>query len=117
MMGQIKVENIRVYGYHGCMEEEALCGQEFIVNVLLDVDLTKASSTDDLNDTVDYVVVHDIVKQHVLQRSKLIEHVAQRIATALRARYHIIEHCSVELIKPNPPIGGDVGSVAVVVEA
>lgn len=116
-MGKIKVENIRVYGYHGCMAEEAQCGQEFVVNVVLEVDLTKASDTDDLNDTVDYVVVHDIVKQHVLQRSKLIEHVAQRIATALRERYHIIEHCSVELIKPNPPIGGDVGSVAVVVEA
>ncbi|MBI1267535.1 MAG: dihydroneopterin aldolase [Cryomorphaceae bacterium] len=115
-MGQIKVENIRVYGYHGCMEEEARCGQEFIVNVLLDVDLSKASNTDDLNDTVDYVVVHEIVKQQALQRSKLIEHVAHRIGAALRARYDMIERCRVELIKPNPPIGGDVGSVAVVVE-
>ena len=52
-MGKIKVSNIRVYAFHGCLKEESIIGSDYRVDVEVDVDLTKASISDDLNDTVD----------------------------------------------------------------
>lgn len=112
-MGIIRVSGIRVQSNHGCMEEEMLIGQEFVVNIALTADLSLSMATDDLNDTVDYVAVHDIVFRETKQRSKLIEHVAQRIGTALKNELPAIQTVTVEIVKPAPPIGGDVASVAV----
>lgn len=112
-MGIIRVSGIRVQSNHGCMEEEMLIGQEFVVNIELTTDLSLSMVSDDLNDTVDYVAVHDIVFRETKQRSKLIEHVAHRVGTALKTELPAIEKVTVEIVKPSPPIGGDVGSVAV----
>ncbi|MDG1262805.1 MAG: dihydroneopterin aldolase [Flavobacteriales bacterium] len=112
-MGIIRVTGIRVQSNHGCMEEEMLIGQEFIVNIELTTDLGPSMVSDDLKDTVDYVAVHDIVFRETKQRSKLIEHVAHRIGTALKKELPQIEQVKIEVVKPAPPIGGDVASVAV----
>ena len=59
-MGVIKVENIRVYAYHGCMSEETTIGSDYRVDVSVNADLEKSSVTDALNDTVDphFLIIH-----------------------------------------------------------
>ena len=59
-MGVITVSGIRVYAFHGCLEEEAKIGSDYIVDVEIVADLSKSSLSDDLNDTVDYVLVNKI---------------------------------------------------------
>ena len=64
-MGVIKVENIRVYAYHGCMSEETTIGSDYRVDVSVNADLEKSSVTDALNDTVDYVTLNAIVVEEM----------------------------------------------------
>lgn len=115
-MGIILVNGIRSYAYHGCMPEEGKIGGEYVVDVEIDTDFSKASKTDELHDTVDYCVVHDCVKAEMAIRSKLIEHVAQRILDSLRKKYPAVKTFSVSVKKIAPPMNGDVQSVSVIVE-
>ena len=115
-MGTICVNGIRVYAFHGCLPEEGKIGGEYIVDVTIDADFSKAAQNDELSDTVDYCVVHDAVKAEMAIRSKLIEHVAQRILLALRKAYPAVKTFTVKVTKINPPMNGAVDSVAVIVE-
>lgn len=110
-MGLIKVEGIRCRAFHGCLEEEALIGGDYIVNVHAQGDLSEAEQSDQLNNTVDYGEVTSIVMAEMSQRSKLIEHVANRILQSLKARWESISF-TVEVIKLKPPINGNVEQVS-----
>lgn len=78
-MGIIQVNNIKLYAFHGCLEEESKIGSDYRVDVEVKVDLKKSAKTDELSDTVDYVHLNHIVKEEMAIRSKLLEEVAQRI--------------------------------------
>ena len=60
-MGIIKVESIRVYAYHGCLKEETIIGSDYRVDLEVEADLKTSSQSDDLNDTVDYVFLNQVV--------------------------------------------------------
>ncbi len=113
-MGKIKVKNIRVYAHHGCLREESVVGSEYSVDVLVEADLSKASLSDDLAETVDYVSIHEIVKNEMGIASKLLEHVAKRIINRILSEIQLVDSVEVEVSKINPPIGGDVEEVSIV---
>ena len=115
-MGQIYLENIRTYSHHGCMKEETVIGSEYRVDLWVDADLTVASSSDDLKDTPDYVVLHQIVVKEMKIPSRLLEHVAQRIIERIKSTVKDLDHIRVRVSKINPPIGGDVQSISVLLE-
>ena len=115
-MGQIYLENIRTYSHHGCMKEETIIGSEYRVDLWVDADLTVASSSDDLKDTPDYVVLHQIVVKEMKIPSRLLEHVAQRIIERIKSTVKDLDHIRVRVSKINPPIGGDIQSVSVLLE-
>lgn len=115
-MGKINVNGIRLRAYHGCLPEEGIIGGEYIVDVIIDTDFSRAALTDELHDTVDYCVVFECVKAEMAIRSKLIEHVAQRIIDALRQKYASVKTFSVTVTKIVPPMNGAVDSVSVTVE-
>ena len=62
-MAWIKVEKIRVYAYHGCLDEEALIGSEYEVGVKVKADASKSAKSDELADAVDYVHLNKIAKK------------------------------------------------------
>lgn len=105
-----------MHAYHGCWEEEAVIGGDYIVNVSLEVDFEAAAAEDKLELTVDYVAIKEIVYRQMALRSKLIERVAWRIAREIRAEHHRVQKARVEVIKVNAPMGGHVESVAVEVD-
>lgn len=115
-MYTINVRGIRIYAYHGCLPEEAIIGGDYVVNIALKGDYAKAASDDILHETTDYVDVYKIVKDEMSIRASLIEHVAKRIADKLKNSFPSLRNISVEVIKKNPPIGGEVDEVSVVVE-
>ena len=116
-MGKIKVENIKVYAHHGCLEEETLIGSVYRIDVSVKADLSKASKSDELKDTVDYVHINHIVKEEMKIPSKLLEHVAQRINARILAEIDCVSKTKVSVSKINPPIRGDVEMVTVVLSA
>ena len=115
-MGIIRVNDIRLYAYHGCLPEEGKIGGNYVVDVVLHTDFSEAAQTDDLTKTIDYCEVNDIVEKEMAVRSKLIEHVAQRILNQLKARFADLEKAAVTVTKIKPPINGNVGDVQVTVE-
>jgi dihydroneopterin aldolase len=116
MKHTIEVNGIRCYAHHGCLAEEELVGGHYIVDVTLTTDFSLAAQTDDLSKTVDYVHVNLIVKEEMAIRSKLIEHVGQRIVKRLQKELQAIHSLRVKLIKLSPPINGDVENVAIIIE-
>ena len=112
-MSTIRLKNIKIYAFHGCMLEEGQIGSDYLVNISIKANLEKAAVTDNLKDTVDYVLLHKIVKEEMAIRSKLLEHVAQRIVDSVFAQIDLVDAIKVKVSKVNPPIGGDVEDVSV----
>jgi dihydroneopterin aldolase len=113
-MGIIKVKNIKLYAYHGCLEEEAKIGSWYRVDVKVKADLKKSARTDELIDTVDYVHLNHVVAEEMAIRSKLLEEVAQRILNRFFKELRMIRKATVSVSKINPPIGGNVEEVVIV---
>lgn len=112
-MGIIKVENIRVYAHHGCLEEETKIGSDYLVNLKVTCNLQKSSKTDKLIDTVDYVFLNRIIKEEMAIPSQLLENVAKRILKRIFKEDKIVKKATVWVSKINPPIGGDVEKVTI----
>ncbi len=112
-MGEIKLNNIRVHAWHGCLKEESIIGSDYRVDLSVSADLSKPSISDSLGDTVDYVHLNNIVKEEMAIKSKLLEHVAKRILNRIFSEIETISHAEVSVSKINPPIGGDVESVSI----
>ncbi|MFY9308711.1 MAG: dihydroneopterin aldolase [Bacteroidia bacterium] len=116
-MHKILVEGIKVYAYHGCLEEEGRIGANYLVDVVMKTDFSLAAQTDDLTKTIDYVVVYKIVKRQMAIRSKLIEQVGQRIVDELKGAFQSIQELEVKVTKLNPPMNGNVERVSIVISA
>lgn len=114
MPGKISINGIRIYAYHGCLDEEAAIGGNYIVDVKIFTDYSEAAVKDDLSLTVDYCEVYSIVKSEMAVRSKLIEHAARRIAESLKSEIANVEKVRVKLTKINPPVNGTIDNVSVV---
>ena len=116
MKHTIEVNGIKIYAYHGCLPEEEKIGGHHSVDVMLNTDFSEAANTDDLNKTIDYCDVNKIVVEEMAIRSKLIEHVGQRIVNRLKSEINTIGHIRLKLTKICPPINGDVQNVAIIIE-
>ena len=116
MMGKVILKDIRVYAFHGCMEEEELIGSDYIVNLEVETDMHQPAYSDLLEDAVDYVQLNAIVKEEMLIRSRLLEHIAQRIIDRILKQFPMVKNVEVKVAKQNPPIGGEVREVCVCIK-
>ena len=114
-MALITIEGIRLYAYHGHLPEESKLGGHFIVNVWVTADTSEVETTDDLNDTVDYVKIIAIVKEQMAIRSDMIEHPARRIVDAILP-LHKVKKVKVEVEKIQPPIDAAFDKISVTAE-
>jgi len=112
-MGVIKVENIRVFAYHGCLTEEKKIGSDYSVDLEVMANLQPPAKSDRLSETVDYVLLNRIIKEEMLRPTHLLETVAKRILVRIFDEAAIVEKATVWVSKLNPPIGGDVEKVTI----
>jgi len=115
IMHKIILEGIKLYAYHGCLKEESIIGGNFIVDISMDTDFSTAAQTDELNQTIDYVIVYEIVKTQMAIRSNLIEQVGQRIINGLKKEFVNIKRLEVKVTKLNPPMNGNVEKVSIII--
>jgi dihydroneopterin aldolase len=115
-MDIIKLKNIRTFSYHGCLVEESKIGSDYTVDLEVKANLKQSMQTDELVDTVDYVHLNKIVTEEMAIRSKLLEHVAKRIADRVLKEIPMVMTVIVGVSKINPPIGGDVQAVTIEIE-
>ncbi|MAO70881.1 MAG: dihydroneopterin aldolase [Flavobacteriales bacterium] len=111
-MGLITVEGIRVFAFHGHLPEEAILGGHFIVNVWVTADTSEVETSDDLNDTVDYVKIIEIVKEQMSIRADMIEVPAKRIVDKILT-LNKVQKVEVELEKIQPPIDATFDKISV----
>ena len=115
-MGKIILKNIRIFAFHGCLVEESKIGSDYLVNLTVNTDLNTSAISDNLYDTVDYVHLNQIIKEEMAIRSALLEHVAKRILDRIFNEATTVTYAKVSVSKLNPPIGGDVEAVTIVME-
>jgi dihydroneopterin aldolase len=115
-MNQINIEGIRVYAYHGCIDEEAKVGGYFTIDVEVIGDFSKAIETDDLKYAFDYVTVSRMVTIEMQHRCNLIEKAAQNIVDAIKRHYIHAKSVKVKVTKHRAPIELDVEQVSVIVQ-
>lgn len=112
---QVRLTGVRARGHHGVFEHERRDGQDFVVDVVLGLDLAPAGTTDDLSRTVHYgEVAADVVAVVEGPARDLIESVAEEIAAVVLAR-PAVETVEVTVHKPQAPVGVPFDDVAVVV--
>ncbi|HLR62800.1 MAG TPA: dihydroneopterin aldolase [Lentibacillus sp.] len=113
-MDKILLNQMEFYGYHGLFPEENTLGQRFYVDVELMLDLKTSSRSDDMNDSIDYGEIYNVVKDIVEGEPKnLVEAIAEDIADELFRSFGLLEACKLKVTKPDPPIRGHYQSVAV----
>ena len=100
------------YAYHGHFEEEQKIGTWFSLDLTMEVDTSKAELTDELEDTVDYSAVYQVVKEQMMIPSKLLDHVGRRILNAVKDRFPDVTDAQLKIRKMNPPLGGKMDSVS-----
>jgi dihydroneopterin aldolase len=113
-MGLIQIENMEFYSFHGHFKEERIVGNKFLVNLTVETDMEVPSESDNLKDAVNYQRVYEIVKQQMEVKSHLLEHIAGRILDAIYSETKGIKKATVKVSKLNPPMGGKIGSVSVI---
>jgi len=114
-MGLIQIENMEFYSFHGHFKEERIVGNKFIVDLTIETNMQLPSQTDNLKDAVNYQRVYEIVKAQMETKSHLLEHIAGRILDAIYAEMTGITKTTVKVSKMNPPMGGKIGSVSVII--
>lgn len=112
-MIKISVHKIRSYAMHGCLPQENIIGGHYVTDVVINAHADEACLTDDLKETIDYCQIHDAVQDEMKITSKLIEHVAHRIAKKILIMNERVEGVTVIVTKINPPMNGDAASVSV----
>lgn len=116
-MHKIHLDSIQLYAYHGCLDEEALIGSNYTVDVMMETDFTAAALNDDLSQTIDYCTVFNIVKEEMGIRANLLENVAIRIIDRLKKELQNLHKVGITVTKLNPPMNGNVKGVSIIVEA
>jgi len=113
-MGLIQIENMEFYSFHGHFKEEQIVGNKFIVDLTIETDMKVPSESDNLRDAVDYQRIYLITKLQMEKKSHLLEHIAGRIIDAIYSEMKGIKKVTVKVAKMNPPVGGKIKSVSVV---
>ena len=101
----VHIDGIRLHARHGVLPQEQLTGNDYIINVRASYDISRAMQTDDVADTLNYAEVYNIIKEEMSIPSKLIEHVAGRIADRLMDSYSQISSIMLRIPQCNPPMG------------
>lgn len=115
-MSKIFLENVKIYAYHGVLPEENVIGTYYILNTEIHTDLWKAAASDDLEDTISYAAINDIIHEEMEIKSKLLEHVAGRIILNLHKTFPQIDYIRLKITKTAPPMKGEMQGAGIELE-
>lgn len=107
MNGEISIQGMKFYAYHGYYPEERVEGGWYLVDVLLETEITGAALHDDIHGTVNYEQIYRLVASQMQIPVSLIEHLAQRIVNVVNSAFTNLNRLEVTVKKLQPPIGGE----------
>jgi dihydroneopterin aldolase len=116
MSDAIFVNGLVLHAYHGVMPHEAKVGQPFVLDLVLEIDLTEASRTDQLKHTVSYeLLVRTASEAFCARRYRLVEAAAGAVADAVLDRYPLVRSIRITVRKPHAPIAATFDDVGVTI--
>lgn len=106
-MDKILLKNMGFYGYHGVFKEEASLGQKFFIDMELYLSTKEAGITDEMDKSVNYGEVYNVIKEVVEQRRfNLLEALAENIGKEVLERFKLVDEVMVRVKKPEAPVPG-----------
>lgn len=112
-MGLIEIAGMRFRAFHGCYDEEAVVGNDYVVDLRMRCDTSRAEESDDVRDSANYQLAYMVVSEQMAVRSRILEHVARRILDALFQELPMVDWAEVRVSKLAPAMGGVVGATSV----
>lgn len=103
----IYINSLRLHASHGVLPQERVVGNDYVVTLKVDYDISRAMTTDDVADTINYALLCSIVEEEMAVPSNLIEHVAGRISRRILGRFDGVTALHLSITKANPPMGAD----------
>ena len=105
---RIVLEGMRFYGFHGVNPEERVLGQEYLVDLAVEMDLAKAGASDRVEDTISYAHIYRAVRDVMEGEPRnLLEAAAQSVADRILAEFPV-NSVAIRVKKPHPPSRGSV---------
>ena len=116
MNDRISIKGIKGFGYHGVFDFEKRDGQDFFVDLEIEIDLSAASNSDILTDSIDYSLLTAIAKEAIEKlQFDLIERLAGFIADTIRENFPAVISIAVTVHKPSAPVSESVSDIAVTI--
>ncbi|WP_346986495.1 dihydroneopterin aldolase [Chryseobacterium sp. POE27] len=115
-MSKIFLEDVKIYAYHGVLPEENIIGTYYILNLEIHTDLWKAAQSDNLDDTISYADINEVIRHEMKIKSKLLEHVAGRIISKIHENFPEISYIKLKITKTAPPMLGEMKGASIELE-
>jgi dihydroneopterin aldolase len=116
MTDTIFVTGLVVHAYHGVGDDEGRIGQQFLIDLAIEMDLSSAAQSDKLADTISYADIIDVASLAFrTRRYRLVEAAAGAVADALLATFARVVRLRVTVHKPHAPIAAVFGDVGVTI--
>ena len=113
----IELSNIHLYAYHGVLPQENKVGAWYTLDLQATISNLDSIASDNIEATVNYAEIYEVICEEMKIPSKLLEHVCGRILERLFEKFAIIEKIEITLTKDTPPMGGDRLSSSVKIKA
>lgn len=111
----LTLADLRFYAYHGWFAEEARQGQSFLVDLWVSYPEPDQSIAT-LDQTIDYTIVHSILKEQMERPRRLLEDLAQSILGEIKQQFPLVTHQRIHIQKLAPPVSGLDGRLGIQVE-
>ena len=105
--GYVFLQDVRFRAFHGVLPQERQVGNDYILNLRVGYPLAQAMASDEVSDTLNYATLYELAQQEMQKPSRLLEHVAGRIITAIQTQFPEATTIDLKLMKKNPPMGAD----------
>jgi dihydroneopterin aldolase len=113
----IELRDIHIYAHHGVMQQEREVGAWFTIDIILNINDFACAESDDIEGTVSYADVYEIICKEMKEPSNLLEHVCKRISDSIYQAFTQVQGIEITLCKDTPPMGGDRLKAAVTIKS
>lgn len=102
----VALKDVKCFALHGYYPEEQLIGHDFLVNV--EVVFIPSTDTENIDKTVNYEVLNDIILLQMKNTQKMLETVVKNMLDNILDKYSFLQEATVSIKKNHPAMPGDV---------
>ncbi len=107
----IHLKNCSFFAYHGLHAEEAITGGTFVVDA--QIDFMQSDRITQLQETINYVDVYEIIKKYMNRKYNLLETLAMDMADAIYEADKKVKKINITINKIHPPLPNFIGNLGI----